>query len=425
MVGVKAKPLEGALMPHVQHIDALLGLQGWEVLEFRIEGEEVTLDIVRGEGTGYRCSGCGQSFLWAYDHGRERRVRDFPVWGRRCWLSFTPARVACPDCGVHVESLDWIERSARQTLRYEKHIALLCTLMPVTDVADLEGLGKDAVYRIDRKWLARREELRSHEPVRRLGIDEIAIRKGHRYATLFYDLDRREVVGAVLTREKKAVNRFFRRWGKAACAQVEAVCTDLWSAYHASVRRYLKKATLVFDKFHVFGYLSQAIDRVRRDEQNRMLKEEGRRLIKGSRWLWLKSRGKLKRKQRETLDQIMATNRPLQKAYLLKEDFAEFYACDTREEAEAFLDGWTRRCRQSRLLPFEQLARRLVRWKDGILAYFEHPITNAVSEGINNKAKVLKRRSYGFHDFQYYILKLMDLTGALPPLSAVTHTKHE
>ncbi len=136
----------------------------------------------------------------------------------------------------------------------------------------------------------------------------------------------------------------------------------------------------------------------------------------------VKNRANLKRKQHQTLDEFMAINKPLQKAYLLKEDFAAFYECESREEAETFLKQWTRRCQQSSLYPFQALARRLNRWKDGILAYFDHPITNAVSEGINNKAKVLKRRSYGFHDFEYFILKLMSATDALPPLSAITHT---
>src|SRR5690606_29181754 len=148
-------------------------------------------------------------------------------------------------------------------------------LMPGLDVAEFEELDKNTVYAIDKKWLARREALRVERPVEKLGIDEIAIRKQHRYATLFYDLERREVIGAVLTRQEKAVSRFFRRWDKERREAVKAVCTDLWSPYHKSVKRYLKNAVLVFDKFHVFGYLSEAIDQVRRDEQNRALKSDG------------------------------------------------------------------------------------------------------------------------------------------------------
>jgi transposase len=414
-------------MSQIELISELMGLQGFEVIEdgVIIEEEEMVVPIVHSAGTGYRCCRCGQIYLWAYDHLATRRIRDFPVWGRRCYLEYAPARVACPECGVHVEGLDWCEPRERQTLRYERYIAMLCGLMPALDVAELEGLDKNRVYRIDRKWLERREAQREDKSVRYLGMDEIAIRKGHRYATLFYDLERREVIGGVLSREEKAVNRFFRRFGKAACEKVEAVCTDLWSAYHNSVKRHLKNATLVFDKFHVYGYLSQAIDQVRRDEQNRSLKEQGHELIKGSRWLWLKDRARLKRKHKETLEEIMAANKNLHKAYLLKEDFAELYACQNKEEAEAFLKQWTTRCLRSGLEPFAELARRLRRWAHGILAYFTHHITNAVSEGINNKVKVLKRRSYGFHDFNYFLLKIMDATSALPPMSSIHHTWKE
>jgi transposase len=408
-------------------INGLLCLQGWEVIEDGVvlTADEVVVPIARLEGTVFRCGGCGEGQLFAYDYRPMRKVRDFSIWGRRCVLEFTPARVSCPACGVCSERLDWLEPYERQTLRYERYLAQLCHLMPCLDVAELEGVDKNTVYRLDRKWLERRAELRPQHRVEKLGIDEIAIRKGHKYATLFYDLERREVIGGVLGREGKAVNRFFRRWSKEARAGVKAVCTDLWSAYHNSVKRYLKNATIVFDKFHVYGYLGQAVDQVRRDEQNQALKQSGQELIKGSRWLWLRNSKTLRRKQRHTLEEIMAINKNLQRAYLLKEDFEEFYTCETRDEAEQFLKQWTGRCKRTVLHPFHQLAKRLERWKEGILAYFEQRITNAVSEGINNKIKVLKRRSYGLNDFKYFLLKILDATDALPPMRALTHSFQE
>jgi transposase len=321
---------------------------------------------------------------------------------------------------VVVERLEWLEPYARRTLRYERYVAMLCGLMPVVDVAELEGLDKNAVYEIDHKWLERREALRPQREVKRLGIDEIAIRKGHRYATVFYDLDRREVIGMVDSRRERAVSGFFRRWGKERCRAVEAVCMDLWAAYLNSVRRHLKRAQVVFDKFHVYTYLSEAIEEVRRSEQG-VAQGTMAKLLKGTRWLWLKTPGTLKRKQKYTLGEIMRVNRRLARAYILREDFEGFYECATEEEASRFLREWMGRCIRSRLEPFIRLAKRLGRWSAGILAYFRHRITNAVSEGINNKIKVLKRRSYGFHDLRYFMLKILEATGALPPLSAIGH----
>lgn len=399
----------------------LLGIQGWGVVSggIRIEADgSVTVRISRRRA-GYRCGQCGTGLLFSYDRQGARRIRDFPIWGRRCYLVVEMVRVDCPRCGVVIEGLEWVERYARQTIRYEKYVARLCDLLPVSDVADWEGLGKDAVYRMDKKWLQRREAKREARPVRYLGIDEIALRKGHRYATVFYDLERREVIGLVQRRRERAVGGFFRRLGRKHCRAIEAVCMDLWQPYLNSVRRHCKNAVVVFDKFHVYTYLSEAIEEVRRHEQQICSEEEGK-LIKGTRWLWLRASRNLKRKHKQTLEQIMAINRRLQKAYLLKEDFEDFYACATREDAESFLAGWIARCRQSRLEPFIKLAKRLVRWSHGIFSFFDYRITNGVAEGINNKIKVLKRRSYGFHDDHYFFLKILNATGALPALDQLT-----
>ncbi len=108
-------------------------------------------------------------------------------------------------------------------------------------------------------------------------------------------------------------------------------------------------------------------------------------------------------------------------AHLLKEEFAAFYQCQNVAKAERFLEQWLSDCRDSGLQPFLKFAKQIERWKKGLLAYFQHPITNGVSEGINNKIKVLKRRAYGFHDFDYFTLKIFNATGALPSLKSITH----
>lgn len=400
----------------------ILKIQGWEILahDVRIENESIIVPIRRRKGTGLRCSRCGKGVLFVHDHTTPRKIQDIPWAGYRVFLEASLARVNCPDCGVAVEALDWVDPWSRYTMKFERLIAAFCEILPVTDVAEQFSLNKNAVYRIDRKWLALRAAQREEHPVRYLGIDEIALKRGHRYATVFYDLERAEVIGMVKSRKERAVGGFFRRWGKHQCKQVEAVCMDLWSPFLNSVRRHCKKAEVVFDKFHVYRYFSDAVEQVRRDEQSRLPAEQGK-LIKGTRWLWLKSSSSLKRKEKQTLDEIMEQNKNLARAYVLKEDFQGFYECETAEEAEAFFKGWVNRCQRSALMPFRTLARRLKRWLFGILSYFNHRITNGVAEGINNKIKVLKRRAYGFHDDHYFMLKIMQQCGGLPDLDEIIH----
>lgn len=413
-------------MSHLELVTDLLGIQGWGVVRdgVSISEQGVCVRIERSAGNVLECGGCGARGCRAYDH-KPRRVRDFGVWGRRCFLEFDEARVECERCGVMTERLRWLEPCQRQTLRYERYVARLCRLLPVLDVARLEGLDKGTVYRLDKKWLGRRsqefEARRLERPVRYLGIDEIALKKGHQYATVFYDLERREVIGLVKGRKERAVSSFFRRRGRLWCRQVQAVCMDLWRAFFNSVRRHLPKAVVVFDKFHVFSYLSAALDQVRRQEQNQA-DAQGKRLLKGARWLLLKSHQRLRRKQKQELQELMELNQNLLLAHLLKEEFAQFYECADAEGAQGFLEGWIERCHNSGLAPFVKLAQRIQRWSQGLLAYFQHAITNGISEGLNNKIKVLKRRSYGFHDFDYFALKILDATGALTQLEAFTHS---
>jgi transposase len=296
--------------------------------------------------------------------------------------------------------------------------------MPVLDVAELEGLDKTTVYTIDKNWLERRHELQPKRAVKRIGIDEIAISSGHSYATVIYDLDRREVIGITCGRRYKDLCKILKEWPAQMREGVVAVCTDLWSPFHKAVRKHLPNAELVFDKFHVYKYLNDAVDQVRRCEMNKV-SGELKTLIKGSRWIWLKKKTNLTDGQIIRLKEIVALNQNLFEAYLLKENFEEFYSCSSAKTGIEFLEQWFLRCKESGLKPMIQLAKRIKRWMDGILNYFKYKITNAVAEGINNKIKVLKRRSYGFHDMHYFFLKILDITGALPPLSSVTHNISE
>jgi transposase len=148
------------------------------------------------------------------------------------------------------------------------------------------------------------------------------------------------------------------------CLNVKGLCTDLWAPYHKSVRTHLKNAVLVFDKFHVFKYLSDAIEKVRRIEQ-RNASKDGKALLKGSRWIILKN--DLNKKQKRRLKELMENNKNISMAVMLKEDFAAFYEAPTKKKAEEILEEWTKECEESNLRPFKQLAKRLNRWKEGIL----------------------------------------------------------
>jgi len=407
------------------NLSDLFGISGWAIKNYSLDPVEgrVTLHLERSAGHYYKCGGCRKELLFCYDHYDNRIVRDLPLWGYQCFIDFSQVRVFCPKCKkIEAEHLDWVDSYQRQTIRYEKYLASLCDYMPVMDVVEFEGVNKNLVYRIDKKWLKWRNEIyRRNDPVKYLGIDEISIKKNHKYATVFYDLERSRVIGLVKGRTQRNVSSFFRKWGKANCKNVEAVCTDLWSAFHNSVKIHLKNAELVFDKFHVFKYLSDALESVRRTEQAKLEKED-KKLLKGCRWLILKKTLN-RNKDKQRLKEVMNLNEAIMKAVLLKEEFYRFYDAKDEKEAEEILKDWTEKCKESALQPFLKLAKRLNRWKDGILAFFKIRISNGISEGINNKIKVIKRRSYGFHDINYFFLKILNATGMFPNMNQIAHPR--
>lgn len=224
-------------------LKSILGIQGWNIKNLKHEHDDLILEIIRDLGHVYICPVCKEGSLIYYDKSGVRRVRDFSIGGKRCYLEFDSVRMYCDHCQkVLTEYLPWLGSYHRMTYRYREYIANLCDYLPVMDVCDLEVLDKNTVYRIDRFYLSLRERSRVKKEVKYLGIDEIAIKKGHKYATLFYDLERREVIGMVKGRSFKETNRFFKRFGKRACKKITAVCTDLWSAYKRSVHKYCPNA---------------------------------------------------------------------------------------------------------------------------------------------------------------------------------------
>lgn len=401
----------------IESIGELLGLQGMEI-ESAVEEDDmsVTLRLGRSEDAEWSCPSCHRLEVVCYDHAPRRRVRDLPIWGRQCNLEFRPARVKCRKCGaVSTESLSWLEANQRQTLRFERRLVLLCERTTAKEAGEFETVDRDATYRIERRWLGRVEAKWKPEPPEKLCVDEISLRKGHNYATLFYDLSKRAVIGMVEGRKAVDCSRFLRGWSKEMRCRIEAVCMDMWEGYRKSVAKLCPKASIVFDKFHISKYFHAALDKVRRHEQAFLPDGEGT-MLKGTRWLWHKPR--LSRKQRETLRDIMKLNKPLFKAYLMVEDFERLYNCESMESADKYLKDAIRRFRCSHLEPFKKLGLSLKSWRYGILNYFNHPVSNAVAEGLNNKIKVIKRRSYGFRDFEYFRLKVLQCAGDLPSVAS-------
>lgn len=359
-----------------------------------------------------------------YDR-RVARARDLGAAGLRIELEFERVRVSCPRCGVHVEALDWLARNPRYTARYALHVGALCRKMTVKDVAMTERLHHTTVKDLDKLYMAEQLRRNPMPAATAIGVDEIAIRKGHVYRVVVSDLQQQRPIwfgGAGRTQEDLA--KFFAAFGAKRCAGIEVAVMDMWRPFRQATQAYAPQAQIVFDKFHILRHLNDALDEVRRSEYARLQGNE-RRYIKGQRYILLSSRENLDSAGRQALKTLLAANKRLNTAYLLKEAFERLWDYQSETWARKFFDNWRSSLKWQRLPAFEKFADMIERHWRGIVSYCNpgNKVSLGCVEGLNNTIRVVQRQAYGFRDEDYLAMKI--ITHFLPPLpenAKITHT---
>jgi transposase len=394
--------------------DDIAWLGGWEgYLVAWVERRagacpEVWIHLSPKRGGPLICEGCGGEVRDIHEV-EVREVRDLPILDARTWLLVPRRRVSCPRCGPKLERLSWLGRYARVTKRLAESVARLCCVLPIKQVAAFFGLGWDAVKAIDKRHL---EEALG--PIELTGIsviamDEFAIQKGHRYATVIIDPRVKQVLWVGRGRGRKDIRPFFKLLGKKGRKRLKAVVMDMNGAYEAEVRHQCPKAEVVFDLFHVVAkYGREVVDRVRVDEANRLKHDKkARKVVKSARWLLLRNRENIKKHEdRVRLDELLAANQALMTVYVLKDDLKGLWSHRSQSDARAAWQSWFQRALESAIAPLVAFARKLEKYLPGILAHAKWPLHTSLLEGINNKIKVIKRMAYGFRDDEYFFLKI-------------------
>ena len=404
------------------HLTTALGLQGLRVVDMEVDNDGINLELRRDDGGEYICGRCGQVHAVAYD-SYLIEPRDLPISGKRVRLRLRRYRVLCSCCDKVVnEHLPYVRPNAHMTLRFEQALHDECAETPVEAVAQRHCLAWATVRDVDLRILRERIARQSLDGLRWIAVDEVAHRKGHKYLTVVTDLKRRKVVRLYEDRKAKSLTAFFQELGREACARIECVVIDMWKPYRKAIRRWLKNAAVIIDKFHVVKAVHEALDRVRKDEQSSLPDEERKRL-KGARWLLLRSLQNTARKGKtDSLADLLALNQTLAKAYLLKEEFRQWYSLEPMDDEDdgAFmkrvggeLRKWYRHVHESGLAPFESCVAMIKRWRGPILNFFLTRLTNGLSEALNNVIKTIKKRAYGYRNKEYFTLKIYQKVGLI------------
>jgi transposase len=279
--------------------------------------------------------------------------------------------------------------------------------MTLSDVAELTLLSWDTVKAITKTHLAKDYGRPALRAVRYLGIDEIHLGQKTRCYTMVIDLADGRILWAQPGRGKGTLRALWQRLRRAG-AKIRAVATDMSAAYWSAVVEHLPEAALVFDKFHLLKLMNERLDQLRR-QMVRAAQGPLKLRIKGTRFLLLRNPDNLTQEQIPKLQEALRLNEPLLLGWYLREELRELWTQPSRRQMKAFLEDWCDKAGQTSVGQLHKMAQTLRVHAWGILAYAEHPITSAKLEGINNKIKTLTKRADGFHDQNFFLLKLLSL----------------
>jgi transposase len=333
------------------------------------------------------------------------------------YLEVDVRRVDCRVCGaVKREGLAWLLNSPFCTTRFGEVIGAKCRTQTIHDVAREHMLDWHTVKELDKRYMAAQLTKARTPAPRVIGIDEIAIKKRHTYRIIVSDLEKRRAIWFGGTdRSEASMDQFFAFLGAKASKKVEVAVMDMWKPFRTSTTHHAPQAAVLFDKFHIIRHLGDALDTVRKHEYARLTGRD-RRFIKGQKYALLSHRANLTTDARQGLKTLLAANKRLNTAYLLKESFGQLWDYNREGWARRFFEQWKAQLKWQRLKPFEHFAQMIDTHWEGIAAYCaaENKVALGFVEGLNNKVRVIQRRAYGLRDEEYLRLKV--LTCMLPEL---------
>lgn len=324
-------------------------------------------------------------------------------------------RVICLNCGVKTEKNDISSGKRRFSKAVSEEVIRYTELLDNKSTGILLGLSQSTVYRIDKECLSSLfEKYKNYIPsAERISIDEYAKRKGHDYATSLVDYDTGKVLWVEKGRKAEDLERAYDEISY-SLTNVKQVSLDLWPAYEKATINKLPKAKMVYDRFHISRLLNRAVEEERREYQNQLSDEERKRMKKHSRWILLKRKSNLTTGNKLHLEELKKQNATLYEVYLLKEDFLSVFEIGkSPAQAKNEIIDWTNIIFKSNYNKLKKFARSILRRLNNLINWFEYPISNGKTEGINNKIKTVMRRAYGYKDFVYMRLKVLQKCGLL------------
>jgi len=402
----------------IRDITKLLGFKGFQIRELETEGtgwrRRVVLVLEREPGYRFICSGCGAVAQKVTPY-QERTVQHLHLWQHVTAIRLLVYRVICRECGLKVEAIPWLAPYARVTTLLASMVAELCKVMTNKAVGMLYELHTHTVKDIDKAAIEKAQTERPLDGITKLGIDEIAVGKGHKYWHLVSAMDGPrgpELLYIGEGRKEKDVKAFWKWFGPERTSHISHGVMDMWKGFIRSFRAHCPNIVIIFDKFHILRHLSEALNKVRKKE---FVKAKGRfrGLLAGKKFVLLSRQAHVRGKARGALNDLLAFSKKLAKAHLLKESFRHLWSYRSTTWARKFFTAWVRDLRWTRLKPYKVFAKMVEKHLDGILACCDTRISLGYIEATNLHARNVIRRAYGYQDKEYMKLKIIQACSSL------------
>ncbi len=408
-------------MSNLKLLYKILRLKGMKITRIWFKNRNKELHLaVKPYKNGCRCPECGRRGRIVRHATELRRWEDLTLMGMKILLWYAPKEIQCPTHGRAQETIPWASTYARITYRLEWRICALCQVMTQKAAAEILKMPSSTLSDLLHRIITRVRERHKIRGLVTLGVDEISFCKGRKFATLVYDLDRSHVLWVGRGKGRETIDRFFNEClSKGQKARILWASCDMSRAYTEAIKHHCPNATLVIDRFHVVKALNQAVDEVRKEEW-RALDTDGRKAIKGLRWLLsMHSRNRTKGNTR-FLNSLRNSNRRIHRAWVLKDEFEHFWNYCYRASAEKFLKRWITAALRSRIPSLRKFVGTLRNHFENILAFIDRNLTNAVGEGLNRIVKIVKNRASGyrnldnFADMIYLVVGDLDIPAHIP-----------
>lgn len=384
--------------------------------DVRLNKSRIEIKVTPRKGSKGICSGCDKPCS-GYDTLAQREFLHIPLWGLMVVFLYCMRRLQCSACGIVVESVPWGSGKSPLTKSYAWFLSEWAKCLSMQEVARQFKLTWHSVFTAVEMAVMWGRERMDMTNITAIGVDEIHWAKNS-FMTLVYQIDNhcKRLLWCGEKRTEKTINLFFNWLGKERSGLLKFVCSDMWKPYLKTIAKRANNALNILDRFHIAQKLSEAIDKVRATETRTLLAKGKEVVLKHSRWALLKNPENLTVNQKVKLKDLLACNLKTIRAYLLKEDFKNFWQYTSVTWAAKFLELWCTQVMKSRLEPMKKVAKTIRAHKQLILNWFEakNEISLGAVEGQNNKAKVVIRKSYGFKTAKILRISLYHKLGKLP-----------